>query len=98
HAKGTHSLRRGELANGKRARLLQTAVRPDALMKAFLRVRSNKGGPGGDAVTVEAFAQGLEKRLDQLGRSAIEGSYRPGPARHVRISKPTGGTRELEIP
>lgn len=70
----------------------------DALRSAWRRVWTNRGGPGGDGITVEVFAGRLEKELVSLRGEIKAGTYRPGPLRRVPIAKPNGGTRMLAIP
>nr|WP_294516619.1 CRISPR-associated endonuclease Cas1 [uncultured Rhodopila sp.] len=70
----------------------------DSLDTAWSKVWHNRGGPGGDGVTVAAFARSAAPRLSQLLRDLRQGTYFPGPPRHVRIPKRRGGTRPLAIP
>jgi CRISPR-associated protein Cas1 len=80
------------------ANLFESFSAPGALAQAFKRVKRNKGGPGGDGVTVGEFAHGLERRLDLLAASLREGWYRPGPLRLHDIPKPDGRLRHLAVP
>lgn len=68
------------------------------LEQAYRRVRANKGAPGIDGQTVEAFGQRLEEELAILVRELGGKSYRPLPVRRVEIDKPDGGKRKLGIP
>lgn len=68
------------------------------LRDAWRRVWSNHGSPGGDGVTIEAFAGRLDKELSVLAVELRAGRYRPGPSRRVSIPKPAGGVRVLAIP
>jgi CRISPR-associated protein Cas1 len=70
----------------------------DVLDTAWSKVWHNRGGPGGDGVTVAVFARSAAPRLSQLLRDLRQGTYFPGPPRHVRIPKRRGGTRPLAIP
>jgi RNA-directed DNA polymerase len=66
---------------------------------AFKRVKSNKGSPGIDGVTIEEYEQNLEEELNQLKKEIESWSYKPTPVKRVEISKPNGkGTRNLGIP
>src|SRR5437899_4879026 len=68
------------------------------LRAAYEAVRSNRGEPGVDGVTVEAFGEGLEANLAALVVELRAKTYRPQPVRRVLIPKPDGGQRPLGIP
>lgn len=72
-------------------------IRLDQLHAAWVVVR-RRPMPGGDGVGLRTFEAGLEGRLAALHRALLDGSYRPGPLRHVRRMKPDGGERLLSIP
>lgn len=68
------------------------------LRAGWERVARNRGGPGGDEVTLGMFEIGLEERLHRLSRDLLAGDYWPRPVRLVEIPKRGGGTRILSIP
>jgi hypothetical protein len=68
------------------------------LRAAYEAVRSNRGEPGVDGVTVEAFGGELEANLAALVVELRGKTYRPQPVRRVWIPKPDGGQRPLGIP
>jgi RNA-directed DNA polymerase len=68
------------------------------LRAAFRKVKANKGAPGIDGQTVEAFAERLGEEVAVLVRELREKSYRPMPVKRVEIDKPDGGKRKLGIP
>src|SRR5213593_4331202 len=68
------------------------------LRAAYEAVRSNRGEPGVDGVTVEAFGEHLEVNLEALVVELRAKTYRPQPVRRVLIPKPDGGQRPLGIP
>lgn len=68
------------------------------LRVGWKRVRANRGGPGGDGVTLERFGRSLERELADLAASLSEGSYRPGPLRESSMPKKNGGVRRLLVP
>jgi RNA-directed DNA polymerase len=68
------------------------------LRAAYEAVRSNRGEPGVDGVTVEAFGGELEANLAALVVEVRGKTYRPQPVRRVWIPKPDGGQRPLGIP
>lgn len=71
---------------------------PKNLLGAYRRVRSNKGKPGVDGMTVGELADWLREHSATLTASLLEGTYRPQPVRGVQIPKPGGGQRQLGIP
>jgi RNA-directed DNA polymerase len=79
-------------------RLMEEVADPANLNVAWNRVRANRGAPGIDGVTVEAFPEWLAPRRERLRAELLEGSYRPQPLRRVKIPKPNGGERLLGIP
>jgi RNA-directed DNA polymerase len=68
------------------------------LRAAYEAVRSNRGEPGVDGVTVDAFGVDLEANLAALVGELRAKTYRPRPVRRVWIPKPDGGQRPLGIP
>jgi len=69
------------------------------VFEAWEKVRSNKGAPGVDAVSVEAFEAQLRDNLYKLWNRMSAGSYFPGPVRGVAIPKDHGaGVRLLGVP
>lgn len=68
------------------------------LRAAYAAVRANRGEPGVDGVTVEAFGEHLEANLGMLITELRAKTYRPQPVRRVWIPKPDGRQRPLGIP
>ena len=69
----------------------------ETLHAAWRKVRSNKGGPGSDGVTIQQFEVNLTKHLHQLSRELAEERYYPLPVQKFTMKKPNGGTRELSV-
>jgi len=78
--------------------LMEQVCDPKNLIRAYRRVRSNKGKPGMDWMTVHELADWLREHSAALTASLLEGTYRPQPVRGVSIPKPGGGQRQLGIP
>ncbi|HEX5285008.1 MAG TPA: group II intron reverse transcriptase/maturase [Bryocella sp.] len=78
--------------------LMEQVCDPRNLLRAYRRVRSNKGKPGVDGMTVHELADWLRKHSVALTASLLDGTYRPQPVRGVSIPKPGGGQRQLGIP
>src|SRR5205085_406042 len=78
--------------------LMEQVCDPKNLLRAYRRVRSNKGTPGVDGMTVHDLADWLRENTAALTASLRNGAYRPQPVRGVSIPKPGGGQRQLGIP
>jgi len=78
--------------------LYERLLHEERLRVAYRKVKANKGAPGIDGQTVEAFAERLEEELALLVRQLREKNYRPLPVKRVEIDKPDGGRRKLGIP
>jgi|SRR6266853_4632956 len=57
--------------------LMEQLCDPKNLVRAYRRVRSNKGKPGVDGMTVHELADWLRKNSWTLTASLLDGSYRP---------------------
>jgi RNA-directed DNA polymerase len=53
------------------------------LKSAFERVRVNKGAPGVDRQTIDAFERHVDSNLKGLGEALRNGTYRPQPVKRV---------------
>src|SRR6202012_291630 len=68
------------------------------LVKAWKRVRSNKGSPGVDGMTIEDAKAYLREHWPTIRSQLLDGNYRPQPVKRVEIPKPDGGIRKLGVP
>jgi len=80
------------------ANLMEQVCEPQNLIRAYRRVRRNKGTPGVDGMTVHQLANWLREHHAALTASLRDGSYQPKLVRGVEIPKPGGGKRQLGIP
>ena len=78
--------------------LMEQVCDPKNLIRAYRRVRANKGKPGVDGMTVHELADWLRQNHRALTASLRQGTYQPQPVRGVQIPKPGGGQRQLGIP
>lgn len=90
-------------ARPRRVRLIEGARIEDiasleTLAEAWSRVRANKGGPGGDGVTIAEIAPAIEQSLETLSVALLDGTYKPVKLRRAFIKKASGGLRPLSIP
>lgn len=70
----------------------------ETLAEAWSRVRANKGGPGGDGVTIAQLTPQIEGSLEALSAALLAESYKPLKVRRAFIRKAAGGLRPLSIP
>jgi RNA-directed DNA polymerase len=68
------------------------------MMKAYERVKRNKGAPGVDGVTVDGLKAQLQHHWPRIKAELQAGGYKPETVRAVDIPKPGGGVRTLGIP
>jgi RNA-directed DNA polymerase len=78
--------------------LMEQVCDPKNLLRAYRRVRSNKGKPGVDGMTVHELADWLRENTVALQTALLDGTYQPQPVRGVQLDKPDGGKRQLGIP
>jgi RNA-directed DNA polymerase len=79
--------------------LLEEVLRRENLVKAYHRVRTNKGAAGVDGMTVDDLKPCLKEHWPRIKEEILTGTYQPQPARRVDIPKPGGkGVRSLGIP
>jgi CRISPR-associated protein Cas1 len=75
----------------------QSAFAREALRRAWLSVRGNKGTAGPDGKTITEFEQSIDQQLSQLRRELLNGAYRPHRVTQVLVPKASGGWRPLSL-
>ena len=73
-------------------------LEPANLASAWKQVKSNKGAPGIDGVTIEAYPDFAKQHWPSVRQALLDGTYQPSPVRRHVIEKPDGGERLLGIP
>jgi RNA-directed DNA polymerase len=68
------------------------------LETAWKRVRSNKGSPGVDGMTIDDAKDYLREHWPSIRPRLLDGTYQPQPVKRVEIPKPEGGVRKLGVP
>ena len=79
-------------------RLMEEVCDRENLERAWKRVRSNKGSPGVDGMTIDAAKDYLREYWPDIRAQLLEGTYQPQPVKRVEIPKPDGGIRKLGVP
>lgn len=69
-----------------------------SIAEAWKKVRSNKGAPGADGISIEKFPQWVRPQWFDIKKRLLDGTYVPAPALRVEIPKESGGVRRLGIP
>lgn len=77
---------------------LEDVANLETLAEAWGRVRANKGGPGGDGVTIANVEPSIDGKLRALSEALLSQRYRPQRVRRAPIPRPNGERRWLAIP
>ena len=78
--------------------LLERILDQDNMLSAWKQVKSNKGAPGIDGVTIGQFPFEIRKSWQKIRTAILNGTYVPSPVLRVEIPKSDGGIRPLGIP
>ena len=78
--------------------LIEKILSEENINEAIRRVKSNKGAPGIDKMTVNEIDGYFEEHEDEIKTSIMEMKYKPQPVRRVYIPKANGKKRPLGIP
>jgi group II intron reverse transcriptase/maturase len=81
-----------------KAHSLTGRITEDLMLRAFRKVKRNRGVAGIDKVSIIMFEANLEQNLRALMRDLKTGTFQPLPLRRVYIPKGSGQTRPLGIP
>jgi RNA-directed DNA polymerase len=68
------------------------------VVRAWERVRANKGAPGADEVSIAEFEKDLKGNLYKVWNRMSSGTYFPPPVKAVEIPKAGGEVRLLGVP
>ena len=94
----TFTAKRMNESPANREQLMEEVCERENCLQAYKRVKSNKGGPGIDGMTVEQLPGYLKEHWPAIRKQLLSGIYKPQPVRRVEIPKPDGGVRHLGIP
>jgi group II intron reverse transcriptase/maturase len=89
---------RAETDKGSGITLCDEVFSKENIEAAISKVKSNKGAPGVDGMTVSELQTYWDEHGADTERYIRNLHYRPKPVRSVKIPKPNGGTRTLGIP
>lgn len=83
---------------GRSQNLLEAILYRNNMNRAYKRVKTNKGAPGVDGMTVEEALPWLKEHGKEMTEAIRSGKYKPTAVRRKEIPKPDGGVRKLGIP
>lgn len=79
--------------------LMEEVCERENCQQALKRVRSNKGSPGVDGMSVKQLPAYLKQHWPAIREQLLKGTYQPRPVKRVEIDKPDGsGVRKLGVP
>src|ERR1700730_17463015 len=78
--------------------LMEEVCERENLLRAWKRVRRNKGSPGVDGMTIDDAKDYLREHWPGIRSQLLAGTYQPQPVKRVEIPKPDGGFRKLGVP
>ena len=79
-------------------KLKEVILQDENLEEAIKRVKSNKGVPGVDKMTVDEIDEYFKSNKETIKKQILEKKYRPQPVRRVYIPRSNGRKRPLGIP
>src|SRR5215468_3374516 len=79
-------------------RLMEEVCERENLVRAWQRVRDNKGASGVDGMTIDDTKSFLREHWQDIRSRLLAGTYQPQPVKRVEIPKPDGGVRKLGVP
>lgn len=79
-------------------KLMEVILQDENLEEAIKRVKSNKGVPGVDKMTVDEIDEYFKSNKETIKKQILEKKYRPQSVRRVYIPKSNGRKRPLGIP
>jgi RNA-directed DNA polymerase len=95
----THTAKRMiESPANSNKQLMEVVCGRENCLQALKRVKSNKGSPGIDGMTVDELPAYLLVHWPAIREQLLRGTYQPQPVKRVEILKPDGGVRKLGIP
>jgi RNA-directed DNA polymerase len=77
---------------------LERILSRENMLKAWHRVKANRGAAGMDGMTIGAFPACARQHGARIRSRLLAGTYRPAAVRRVFIPKPNGAWRPLGIP
>ena len=70
--------------------LMELVVEDSNMHKAWSKVKANKGAPGPDGITLDAFIESFRNQWPTVRQELLNGTYQPSPARRKAIPQRDG--------
>ena len=78
---------------------VEYVVSRESMIRAWKKLRSNKGKPGIDNISIERYPKWVKHRWEGFKEQLLKGEFKPRPVLRVEIPKDSGdGVRKLGIP
>src|SRR5262245_31860224 len=91
--------RRQVIAPALREKLMERVLAPENLRQAWRQVKTNRGAPGVDGITIEEFPAFAREHWARIRQAVRDETYHPSPVRRTESPKRHGpGKRVLGIP
>lgn len=78
--------------------LMDKILSRENMLKAYKKVKANKGAGGVDGISVDEVADYLKENWPSIKERIQKRKYKPQPTLRVEIPKESGGVRKLGIP
>src|SRR5438552_5868004 len=78
--------------------LMEEVCDRENLVRAWKRVRQNKGSPGVDGMTIDDTQSYLREHWPSIRSQLLAGTYQLQSFKRVEILKTEGGVREIGVP
>lgn len=93
----TRPAKRETESPARMCQLMEKIVSGENMRRALKRVRSNRGAPGVDGMTVDALGSRLAEHWPRRREQLLAGNFRPRPVKPALILKSDGGHRMLGL-
>jgi RNA-directed DNA polymerase len=80
------------------SRLMDEILSRENMLKAYRKVKANKGAGGVDGIEIEDIDEYLKENWTDIKERIQKRKYKPQPVLRVEIPKASGGVRKLGIP
>ena len=79
------------------SQLMEQILSRENMQLAYKKVKANKGAGGIDNISVDEIDEYLKENWEDIKERIRNRKYKPQPVLRVKIPKPDGGVRKLDI-
>ena len=76
---------------------VEYVVSQESMIRAWKKVRSNKGKPGIDHISIERYPKWIKRRWEGFKEQLLNGEFKPRPVLRVEIPKDSGEGGENSV-